>query len=92
MRQEAPYPIADICPEQIRHLNQKQLARRWGVSTRCLERWRARGGGPAFMLLGRRVIYRLSDVEAFELIKLRIRNDPRPSDPVRANQPPSACR
>lgn len=49
-----------------RHLNQDQLARRWSLSPRTLERWRSMGTGPAYLRLGGRVAYRLEDVEAFE--------------------------
>ena len=52
-------------------LNQKELARRWGISHRTLERWRYAGEGPAFLKLGGRVLYRLSDIEAFEQSQLR---------------------
>ncbi|PQO24004.1 hypothetical protein C2I36_05255 [Rhodobacteraceae bacterium WD3A24] len=52
-------------------LNQKELARRWGISHRTLERWRYTGQGPAFLKLGGRVLYRLADVEAFEQSQLR---------------------
>ena len=48
------------------HLNQRELAKRWGISPRTLERWRSIGFGPAFLKLGGRVAYRLSDIEAFE--------------------------
>jgi hypothetical protein len=47
-------------------LNQKELARRWGISHRTLERWRSEGRGPAYLKLGGRVLYRLPDIEAFE--------------------------
>ena len=52
-------------------LNQKELARRWGISHRTLERWRYAGEGPAFLKLGGRVLYRLSDIEVFEQSQLR---------------------
>jgi hypothetical protein len=55
----------------VRHLNQIELAQRWHVSPRTLERWRCFGGGPRFMKLGGRVAYRLEDVEAFEVDQLR---------------------
>ena len=53
------------------HLSQAQLAARWGVSPRTLERWRWRGEGPCFLKLGGRVAYRLSDIELFEQKRLR---------------------
>ena len=52
-------------------LNQKELARRWGISHRTLERWRYSGQGPAFLKLGGRVLYRLADIEAFEQSQLQ---------------------
>ncbi len=51
--------------------NQKDLARRWKVSHRTLERWRRTGQGPKFLKLGWLVMYRRSDVEAFEAEQLR---------------------
>jgi hypothetical protein len=50
----------------IVHLNQVQLARRWSLSPRTLERWRWRAQGPAYLKVGGRVVYRLEDVDAFE--------------------------
>ena len=48
------------------NLNQVELAARFKISPRTLERWRWTGEGPAFLKIGGRVIYRLEDVEAFE--------------------------
>lgn len=53
------------------HLNQRELAARWGVSVRTLERWRWLNEGPGFLKLGSRVAYRLEDVEAYEAAQLR---------------------
>ena len=50
----------------IRHLNQSELAKRWSLSTRTLERWRWQRQGPPFLKVGGRVVYRLEDVEAYE--------------------------
>lgn len=52
-------------------LNQKELARRWGMSHRTLERWRYTGQGPVFLKLGGRVLYRLADIETFEQSQLQ---------------------
>ncbi len=86
-------------------MNQKELARRWGMSHRTLERWRYTGQGPVFLKLGGRVVYRLVDVEAFEQSQLQraltIRNAvaraqqaPRrlTADPVRASSQSAAVR
>jgi len=50
----------------VNHMNQRQLANRWGVSEATLERWRAEGFGPVFLKLRGRVMYRLEDIEAYE--------------------------
>ena len=47
-------------------LNQKELAERWTISARTLERWRWKGDGPAFLKIGGRVVYRIEDVLAYE--------------------------
>lgn len=55
----------------MRHLNQVEVAKRWGFSPRTLENWRCRGEGPRFLKIGGKVVYRLQDVEAFEQNQLR---------------------
>ena len=60
-------------PAQTQHLCQKQLARRWRLSHRSLERWRSQGRGPRFLKINGRCLYRLADVEAFERDHLRDR-------------------
>jgi hypothetical protein len=47
-------------------LNQIDLARRWRISPRTLERWRWLGQGPRYLKLGGRVLYRVADIEAYE--------------------------
>lgn len=47
-------------------LNQIDLARRWRISPRTLERWRWLGEGPQYLKLGGRVLYRVADIEAYE--------------------------
>ncbi|KGL02744.1 helix-turn-helix domain-containing protein [Thalassobacter stenotrophicus] len=51
--------------------SQKELARRWAISHRTLERWRWSGEGPNYLKLGGRVIYRLEDIMTFEAEALR---------------------
>lgn len=55
----------------IRHLNQIELAARWNISHRTLERWRWSGEGPRYIKIGGRVVYRLEDVEDYEKEQLR---------------------
>jgi hypothetical protein len=52
--------------DHLRHLTQLDLARRWRVSPRTLERWRWRRQGPAYLKLGGSIVYRLVDIEAYE--------------------------
>lgn len=52
-------------------LTKAELAARWRVSTRTLERWRAEGYGPAWFVIGGAIRYRVSDVLAFELAQRR---------------------
>lgn len=48
------------------YLHQHELAERWRISPRTLERWRWRKTGPSYIKLGGRVVYAVSDVEAYE--------------------------
>lgn len=63
----------------LRHLNQIDLADRWNISHRTLERWRWTGEGPRFVKLGGRVVYRLADVEAFERKQVRSSTSSKPT-------------
>lgn len=49
------------------HLTQMELAERWRVSHRTLERWRQRRVGVPYLKIGNRVAYRLADIEQYEL-------------------------
>ena len=53
----------------IRHLTQDELAKRWRISPRTLERWRWLRLGPQYLKIGARVVYALEDVENFESAK-----------------------
>ena len=53
------------------HLSTRDLATRWNISQRTLDRWRWAGEGPSFLKLGGRVVYRVADIEAFEQQQLR---------------------
>ncbi len=69
------------------HLNQIQLAARWNISHRTLERWRWSGEGPLFVKIGGRVVYRLADVEAYELMQIRRSTSEVPHHQQAAGQP-----
>ena len=52
-------------------LTQVELAARWRISPRTLERWRWAGAGLPFTKVGGRVLYSLKDIEAYEAAKRR---------------------
>lgn len=54
-------------------LTQPELARRWRLSGRTLQKWRWPEQGPANVKLGGRIVYRLADVEAYEIERRRMR-------------------
>lgn len=47
-------------------LTRDELAQRWHMSVSTLENWTVQGKGPAARRFGRRVMYRLEDVQAYE--------------------------
>lgn len=54
-------------------ISTKALAERWGLDHRTLINWRSLKDGPRYLKLGRgkncRVVYRLSEIEAYEKLK-----------------------
>ena len=47
-------------PESLRELNPSEMADFLGVTTRTLQRWREKGDGPEFYMLGREPRYPLA--------------------------------
>lgn len=56
----------DAMAQGLALLTTSELASRWRMSERTLERWRSERYGPAWLILGGQVRYRMTDVEAFE--------------------------
>ena len=52
-------------------LEESDLIERWEVSLSALQQWRWTGAGPKYFKIGRKVLYRLVDVETFENNRLR---------------------
>jgi len=50
----------------VKHLNEIELARRWGISHRTLQRWRWLKQGPSYLKLGGHIVYALADVLEYE--------------------------
>jgi DNA-binding transcriptional MerR regulator len=59
-------------PSPRDRLRQGEVARRWQLSPRTLERWRWLGLGPAYLKIGGRVVYRLEDILAYEAAQRRV--------------------
>ena len=54
------------------HLTPRQLAARWQVSKKTLERWRREGTGPVFLKFVGRVLYPVQHIEALEAKCVRL--------------------
>lgn len=65
-------------------LTPDELAERWRIKPGALAHWRVAGEGPAFVKVGGRVLYRLSDVETFERANTHRPGTPRGAKPDRA--------
>ena len=55
----------------LTHLHQVDLARRWKLSPRTLERWRWLGQGPQYLKIGGRIVYRVTEIEQYEADQIR---------------------
>lgn len=55
----------------LKHLSQRELSERWTIAETTLERWRSMGIGPVYVKLPGRVVYRVTDVDAYERRCLR---------------------
>ncbi|WP_238945078.1 helix-turn-helix transcriptional regulator [Vandammella animalimorsus] len=47
-------------------MNENELAQRWGVSPKTLQRWRSEGRGPRYLKLSKRVSYPVEAILDFE--------------------------
>ncbi|MDA0782802.1 MAG: helix-turn-helix domain-containing protein [Proteobacteria bacterium] len=50
----------------VQHITEKELAKRWGLSHRTLQRWRACGEKLSHIRIGGRIRYTLEAIEQFE--------------------------
>ena len=58
-------------PPPIQLYNENEAAEFLRCSVRTLQYWRYVGGGPVFVKVGRRVLYRQQDLDAFIVAGLR---------------------
>lgn len=53
------------------NLTPQEVAVRLRTTVGTLSNWRIRGGGPRYIKLGRKVLYPLAEIEAFEQRQIR---------------------
>ena len=59
-------------PPTIQLLDEHQVAAAYGLTERCLQKWRATGDGPPFVRISSRCVrYRVADLEAWVAARLR---------------------
>lgn len=58
-------------PSHLNVLSEGELALRWGVSAKTLQRWRSEGRGPVFLKLSKRITYPLEYILEYEREALR---------------------
>ena len=63
---------AQGAPHERRVLSETELAHRWGVSPKTLQRWRTEGRGPKYLKLSKRVTYPLEAITEYERCALHI--------------------
>ena len=68
-------------------LNENELANRWGISPKTLQRWRCEGRGPKYFKLSKRVSYPVDEIMAFEFESLQESTDGVTCDPELFNNP-----
>lgn len=64
-------------------INEVELAERWNLSPKTLQRWRSEGRGPRFMKVSKRVVYPMDEVLDFESQALRASTRESAGDVVR---------
>ncbi len=57
------------------NLTETELAQRWGISPKTLQRWRSENRGPSYLKLSKRVTYPVEDILAFERDQKRVRQN-----------------
>jgi hypothetical protein len=64
-------------PEELRaYFTERQLAKRWNLSTRTLQRRRARGLAPQWIWIGHRLLYPATEIIRFETMLLNGGQEP----------------
>ena len=66
-------------------MNETELAERWNIGPKTLQRWRSEGRGPRFMKMSKRVVYPIDEIFDFESKALRASTWEQASDVVLPN-------
>lgn len=62
------------------NMSENELAQKWGISPKTLQRWRSEGRGPRYLKLSKRVIYPIDEIQKFESHSLYASTSERASD------------
>jgi hypothetical protein len=62
------------------NMSEHELAQKWGISPKTLQRWRSEGRGPRYLKLSKRVIYPIEEIQKFESRSLYASTSERASD------------
>ena len=71
------------------NLTETELAKRWGVSPKTLQRWRSENRGPSYLKLSKRVSYPVEDILAFEHKQKKVRQNSLAVSVVQHDAPPN---
>lgn len=52
-------------------LTSRELAERWRLTPKTLDKWRCAGKSPPYEKIGSRILYKISEIEEFERKALR---------------------
>ena len=66
VRRQTLETTSSLSPGDRRVLNENELAQRWGISPKTLQRWRTEGRGPRYLKLSKRVGYPIDSIIEFE--------------------------
>ena len=66
LRKTGDKPETDQTVNTSLALTETELAVRWNLSHKTLQRWRSDGIGPIFCKLGSRVVYLIRDIQNYE--------------------------
>ena len=67
MTDKNPSPLQEFnLPETTPFWNERQLAQRWKLSLKTLQRWRSEGIGPVFVKMRSSVFYPIGEIILFE--------------------------